>query len=87
MLDTLCPQPQIEKKRYTLAYQGFIWEIDEFAGVNQGLIVAEIELEREDQPFKQPDWIGKEVTGDARCYNAALCVRPFSTWNTSDQQE
>jgi adenylate cyclase len=87
MLDILCPQPQIEKKRYTLAYQGFTWEIDEFAGVNQGLIVAEIELEREDQPFKRPDWIGKEVTGDTRYYNAALCVTPFSTWDTSGQHE
>ncbi|WP_319588393.1 CYTH domain-containing protein [uncultured Desulfobulbus sp.] len=87
MLNTLCPQPQIEKKRYTLSYQGFVWEIDEFFGLNQGLIVAEIELEREDQPFKRPDWVGKEVTGDTRYYNAALCVTPFSTWDTSAQHE
>ena len=83
MLDALCPQPQIEKKRYTIPYLGFIWEIDEFFGQNQGLIVAEIELEREDQPFERPDWIGEEVTGDARYYNAALCEAPYTTWKTA----
>jgi adenylate cyclase len=80
MLDTLCPQPQIEKKRYTIPYEGFVWEIDEFFGLNQGLIVAEIELEREDQPFTRPEWIGEEVTGDARYYNASLCLHPYTTW-------
>lgn len=80
MLDTLCPQPQIEKKRYTIPYRGFTWEIDEFFSLNQGLIVAEIELDREDQPFERPDWIGDEVTGDARYYNAMLCISPFSSW-------
>lgn len=84
MLDTLCPQPQIEKKRYTIISHGFIWEIDEFLGVNQGLVVAEIELEREDQSFQRPDWIGEEVTGDARYYNAALCVEPFSKWGVAE---
>lgn len=80
MLDALCPQPQIEKKRYTIPYRGFTWEVDEFFGLNQGLIVAEIELEREDQPFERPNWIGEEVTGDARYYNAALCAAPYTTW-------
>lgn len=80
MLDILCPQPQIEKKRYTIFFRGFTWEIDEFFGLNQGLIVAEIELQREDQTFERPDWIGREVTGDPRYYNAALCKAPFSTW-------
>jgi adenylate cyclase len=83
MLDSLCPQPQIEKKRYTIFYRDFTWEIDEFSGLNQGLIVAEIELEREDQAFERPDWIGEEVTGDPRYYNAALCVAPYSTWKFS----
>jgi adenylate cyclase len=83
MLDTLCPQPQIEKKRYTIAYQGFLWEIDEFFGANQGLIVAEIELKEENQSVKRPNWIGQEVTGDPRYYNAALCSAPFSTWGQS----
>lgn len=80
MLDTLCPQPQIEKKRYTIPWQGFIWEVDEFFGLNQGLVVAEIELQREDQVFERPDWIGREVTGDPRYYNAALCAAPYCTW-------
>lgn len=80
MLDELCPQPQIEKLRSTIPYQGFIWEVDEFFGVNQGLIIAEIELTEEDQIFPIPDWIGREVTGDSRYYNAALCQAPYSTW-------
>lgn len=83
MLDILCPQPQIEKKRHTIFHRGFTWEIDEFSGLNQGLIVAEIELETEDQAFERPEWIGEEVTGDPRYYNAALCVAPFSTWKSS----
>jgi CYTH domain-containing protein len=81
MLEDLCQQPLIEKKRYTIIHQGFSWEVDEFFGLNQGLIVAEIELETEEQSFERPPWIGEEVTGDPRYYNAALCVAPFSTWN------
>jgi CYTH domain-containing protein len=81
MLDELCPQPQIEKLRFTIVYQGFTWEIDEFLGQNQGLIVAEIELDNEQQSFPVPEWIGTEVTGDSRYYNAALCREPFSTWH------
>ncbi len=80
MLDTLCPQPQIEKRRSTIDIQGDIWEVDEFFGVNAGLIVAEIELESEDQPFVRPEWIGQEVTADPRYSNAALCTVPYSTW-------
>jgi len=87
MLDTLCPQPQIEKKRYTIPYRGGVWEVDEFSGRNAGLIVAEIELESEDQTFERPDWVGEEVTGDARYYNAALCVEPFSTWGQAKKEE
>lgn len=81
MLDRLCPQQQIEKIRYTIEYQGFTWEIDEFLGVNQGLIVAEIELREEEQAFPMPTWVGLEVTGVAKYYNACLCQHPFTTWN------
>jgi adenylate cyclase len=81
LLNELCPQPQIEKKRYTIPFRSFTWEIDEFFGLNAGLIVAEIELEAEDQIFERPEWIGKEVTGDPRYYNAALCIEPFSSWD------
>ena len=87
LLNELCPQPQIEKKRYTIPYRGFTWEIDEFFGLNAGLIVAEIELEAEDQVFARPEWIGKEITGDPRYYNATLCVAPYSSWKTSGEKD
>lgn len=80
LLDTLCPQPQIEKKRYTIPYRGHVWEVDEFFGANRGLVLAEIELADENEPFERPDWIGAEVTGDARYYNALLCRRPYCDW-------
>lgn len=80
MLEKLCRKPIISKKRYRVIYHGFVWEIDEFAGENQGLLFAEIELEYEDQKFDLPPWIGKEVTTDTRYYNASLCQYPFSAW-------
>jgi CYTH domain-containing protein len=80
MLDLLAGKPLIEKTRYTIEYKGFYWEIDEFHGNNQGLIVAEIELEREDQAFEKPAWIGEEVTGDPRYYNANLARVPYCAW-------
>ncbi|MCL2340524.1 MAG: adenylate cyclase, partial [Proteobacteria bacterium] len=79
---TLCPGPQIEKKRYTIPHQGHVWEIDEFLGANHGLILAEIELAAEDEPFARPDWLGREVTGDVRYYNAILCRLPYRDWPT-----
>ena len=85
MLDHLCAQPQIEKIRHTLEYQGFCWEIDEFLGENQGLIVAEIELTSEEHSFPLPDWLGAEVTGEAKSYNACLCRHPFLSWNACKQ--
>ena len=86
LLDQLCLPPLIEKKRYTIPFRGFIWEVDEFFGLNAGLIVAEIELETEDQVFERPTWIGEEVTADPRYYNAALCAAPYSTWQTSENK-
>jgi len=80
MLERLCEQPLIEKYRYRIPQQGLTWEVDEFLGVNAGLVVAEIELESEDQPFDRPEWIGKEVTDDTRYFNASLIRRPYSTW-------
>lgn len=80
MLDTLVSQPPIFKRRYTVPYKGFIWEVDEFFGENEGLIVAEIELSDEAQPFEKPEWIGEEVSGDRRYSNASLSVQPFSRW-------
>jgi len=80
MLNALCEKPIIETNRYKIPLGGITWEVDEFFGVNEGLIVAEIELQSEDQPFPKPDWIGEEVTDDPRYFNANLIARPFSTW-------
>ncbi len=80
ILDDLCEKPIIEKNRYKIPIGGVTWEVDEFFGVNDGLIVAEIELQSEDQSFQKPDWIGEEVTSDPRYFNANLIARPFSTW-------
>ena len=80
MLDDLCEKPIIEKNRYKIPIGDVTWEVDEFLGVNDGLIVAEVELRTEDQSFHKPDWIGDEVTGDPRYFNANLIARPFSTW-------
>lgn len=79
-LDKLCEQPIIEKYRRRIPYAGFVWEVDEFLGVNAGLVVAEIELPSEDQPFDKPDWVGEEVTADVRYLNSNLIKQPYSTW-------
>lgn len=80
MLDDLAEKPIIDKKRYKVDYAGFIWEVDEFFGENEGLIVAEVELESEDQKFDAPEWIGEEVTGDPRYFNSNLIKHPFTKW-------
>ena len=80
LLDGLCEQPLIDKYRHRIEHAGMVWEVDEFLGANAGLIVAEIELASEDQPFEKPDWVGAEVSGDARYYNANLIRHPFSQW-------
>jgi adenylate cyclase len=80
MLEKLCHKPLIEKTRYTIPVGPFTWEVDEFIGENQGLIFAEIELEYVGQSFEIPDWIGEEVTGDHRYYNANLVNNPYCHW-------
>jgi CYTH domain-containing protein len=80
MLDTLCKRPLIEKVRYTLAIGPHTWEIDVFEGDNAGLVVAEIELSREDEAFEKPDWVGNEVTDDPRYFNSNLVANPYRTW-------
>ncbi len=80
ILDILCERPLIEKRRRVLEFAGLIWEIDEFFGENAGLILAEVELAEEGQQFAKPRWIGKEVTDDARYYNANLVSCPYSEW-------
>jgi CYTH domain-containing protein len=80
MLDELCEKPLIEKKRYKIDYEKLIWEVDEFFGENQGLIVAEVELESEDQDYEKPGWIGDEVTGDPKYFNSNLIINPYLKW-------
>ncbi|RAM49612.1 MAG: adenylate cyclase [Hapalosiphonaceae cyanobacterium JJU2] len=80
MLDKLCDRPIIEKTRYKIEYSGLIWEIDEFEGVNKGLILAEVELSEETQQIELPPWIGEEVSEDPKYFNSNLVKNPFSQW-------
>lgn len=73
---------ELSKVRYTLKNRGDIWEVDEFFGENQGLLVAEIELNSEDQLFDIPEWLDNEVTDDSRYFNANLATDPFSKWES-----
>jgi adenylate cyclase len=81
ILSTLCKKPLIEKTRHFVKNNDNIWEIDEFYGDNQGLIVAEIELTATGQDFEKPHWIGKDVTHDRRYYNNNLSIHPYSMWS------
>jgi adenylate cyclase len=74
MLDALCARPFIEKVRHIVPWGGHEWEIDEFLGDNAGLVVAEVELEREDEALALPPWVGREVTADVRFYNFSLAT-------------
>ena len=80
MLDTLCLRPLIEKTRYTLTLGAHTWEVDVFEGDNAGLIVAEIELQSEDEAFERPSWLGEEVTHDSRYFNSNLVAHPYRAW-------
>ncbi|MEL6345039.1 MAG: CYTH domain-containing protein [Myxococcota bacterium] len=77
----MCTPPNIEKTRYKIQHEGYTWEVDVFEGVNAGLIVAEVELQSEEEQPPIPDWIGAEVTEDRRYYNANLIAQPYSTWD------
>ena len=72
--------------RRRLEHDGLIWEVDEFLGDNQGLVVAEVELDREDRPFTKPAWVGEEVTHDPRYYNASLVANPFTKWHNPNKR-
>lgn len=80
MLEHLAEQPIIEKIRYKIAIGELVWEIDEFLGVNKGLIVAEVELQNENQEFIKPAWVGEEVSGDPRYFNSNLVNHPYTSW-------
>ncbi|MCK5880911.1 MAG: CYTH domain-containing protein, partial [Sinobacterium sp.] len=76
----LCEPGVIDKTRYLVECEGLTYEVDEFYGDNLGLVVAELELESENQSFTRPNWLGDEVTGNRAYYNSMLMKKPFSTW-------
>ncbi len=80
IIDTLCEGRVVEKTRYRIEYDGLIWEIDRFHGRNEGLVVAEVELESEDQVVSIPEWAGEEVTEDGAYSSSKLSRYPYSTW-------
>ena len=81
MLDELCEQPLVEKIRHIVKYDNHKWEIDVFSGSNEGLVVAEIELNNEAEKFSIPSWIGQEVSEQVKYYNMNLIYNPYSSWN------
>ena len=76
----LCEAGILEKIRYEVSFGHHLYEVDEFLGENKGLILAEIELNHEDERFEKPDWLGEEVTGQVQYYNSQLSKKPFKTW-------
>ena len=80
----MCEPPLVEKTRYRIEHGGLTWEVDVFEGDNAGLVMAEVELPSADTHVEIPGWIGEEVTGDPRYYNANLVARPFSRWAETD---
>ena len=71
---------ELSKIRYKILFENKLWEVDEFLGENEGLMVAEIELQSEDETFSTPNWIGEEVTGEEKYYNSNLTLLPFKNW-------
>ena len=80
MLDSLCEGRLVEKTRYCVTVGKHVWEVDVFEGDNAGLVVAEIELDHEDEPFERPAWAGEEVSHDRRYYNVYLAQHPYREW-------
>lgn len=76
----LCDGPLVEKTRYLEEYEGQTWEVDVFHGANQGLVIAEIELDDPDQAVELPVWVGRDVSGDRRYANSSLSVVPYRIW-------
>ena len=83
----LCEPPVIDKYRYLIPFEGHTFEVDEFLGANEGLVMAEVELEDEREEVALPDFIGLEVTGDARFYNRNMRRNPFSAWRDTLPEE
>lgn len=85
LLSRLAATESIDKTRYWVRHEGYEWEVDEFHGENQGLIVAEIELADAAEQFPRPDWLGLEVTELARYYNVSLVDRPYRDWTSAER--
>ncbi len=85
LLADLCHKLLIEKIRYHVEFSGFTWEIDVFSGINQGLVVAEIELIKIDQDFPRPPWLGREVSDEIRYYNSHLAGYPYTQWSAEEK--
>lgn len=81
MLEHLCAKPLIEKTRHFVTYEGKIWEVDVFEGDNQGLVVAEVELNDANEPIALPSWVGEDVSHDKRYYNVCLVTHPYKDWD------
>ena len=77
----LCDGPIIDKTRHHIEHERLTWEVDVFHGPNDGLVVAEVELQTEDDPISLPAWVGDEVTADPRYYNANLVAHPYREWS------
>lgn len=85
ILADLSVGPVVEKIRYWVDFEGHVWEVDEFKGDNQGLIVAEVELDSEEVQPKLPPWVTEEVTSLPRYYNISLSQRPFNQWSKEEK--
>lgn len=84
LLQAVCDQPPLEKLRYALPFDGLTWVVDEFAGANHGLVIAEAELDRPDQPISLPSWVGTEITDHYRFHNSYLAHNPCHAWLSAD---
>ncbi len=83
----LCEDNMIDKIRYLVEVGSHTFEVDEFYGENSDLLLAEVELNDEDEEFERPDWLGREVTGNIRYYNSFLSIHPFNTWSKEEKEE
>lgn len=86
MLESLAVGPVIEKDRYLVTLGSHTWEIDEFHGENTGLVVAEVEMQSEDEVVEIPAWAGREVTEEVRYYNISLSKKPYNSWNDDEKR-
>ena len=84
-LFALCEPGAIDKIRWIIPFGGHVFEVDEFFGDNDGLVVAEVELDSSDEDFEKPSFLGKEVTGDRKYYNSSLVVRPYTSWAAEEK--